>query len=504
MQQTWRHRLGSATGVCLLVVAALSLTRLAVVRDAFALLPLIGHMPFETEVVDASFVEKAALAVTAYVVVLTPLYKPRPRRILDTMTLAAARTLIGTFALATIGYFDVTYRFPRGTTIVLVSTLVATVPLFFLVVRRRPRSAGGRTVIVGTDSDYFDEIADAVEGELLGYVSSPGSRDSDAPRPVKPTKRSDGGASNAMMRRSEREDGDADLPHLGGLSRLDDVLVEQDVDTAVLAFARADRAEFFGGLDSCHRHGIVAKVHRDHADSVLTNGTETGRLVEVALQPWDPLDRLAKRAFDVACATAGLVVLAPLLLAVAVAVRLDDGDPVFYTQERTAALGDTFTLYKLRTMAVGDASATPTEDDENDRITDLGRLLRRTHLDEAPQLWNVLAGHMSVVGPRAVWAEEETRIEKEANAWRRRWFVKPGLTGLAQVRGVSSTDPEEKLRYDTQYISEQTLCFDLKILVRQLWLVGFDLLGRERPGERDRPGPAFPEPADATDESDTG
>jgi lipopolysaccharide/colanic/teichoic acid biosynthesis glycosyltransferase len=87
---------------------------------------------------------------------------------------------------------------------------------------------------------------------------------------------------------------------------------------------------------------------------------------------------------------------------------------------------------------------------------------------------------MSVVGPRAAWVNEETLLEDQAAAWRRRWFVKPGLTGLAQINDVSSTNPEEKLRYDIEYIKQQSFWYDLKIIARQLWKVGDDIINSVR------------------------
>uniref|UniRef100_UPI003EC030E6 sugar transferase n=1 Tax=Halobaculum sp. EA56 TaxID=3421648 RepID=UPI003EC030E6 len=148
---------------------------------------------------------------------------------------------------------------------------------------------------------------------------------------------------------------------------------------------------------------------------------------------------------------------------------------VLYKQERTAVFGETFDVYKFRSMVPEGDSPVPVDDEENERITRAGRVLRRTHLDEIPQLWSVLRGDMSVVGPRAVWTDEERLLENESEMWRKRWFVKPGLTGLAQIRDVSSLDPEAKLRYDLKYVGEQSFWLDLKIVTRQVWKVLVDV-----------------------------
>jgi lipopolysaccharide/colanic/teichoic acid biosynthesis glycosyltransferase len=267
------------------------------------------------------------------------------------------------------------------------------------------------------------------------------------------------------------------LSRLGGLSRLNDVLIEQDIDTVVLAFRQADRGDFFGALDTCHDYGVNAKVHREYADSVLVSEGDVGDLVDVDLEPWDPLDHLFKRVFDVVFATVGLLGFAPLIGVVGLAVKLDSPGPVFYSQDRTAGFGDTFPVYKFRSMVPEGEDTTPTEDDENDRITRVGGLLRKTHLDELPQLWSIFVGDMSVVGPRAVWTEEEVLLEEDEPAWRKRWFVKPGLTGLAQINDAKSTDPNLKLRYDLEYIRQQSFWFDLKIVIRQIWKVVQDVVG---------------------------
>jgi len=161
---------------------------------------------------------------------------------------------------------------------------------------------------------------------------------------------------------------------------------------------------------------------------------------------------------------------------IALAIKLDDGESVLYRQERTAVFGETFDVYKFRTMRSEGESYEPIEDEDNLRITRFGQLLRRTHLDEIPQLWSIFIGDMSVVGPRAVWTEEESILEEESDQWRKRWFIQPGLTGLAQIHDANSTNPEEKMRLDLEYVRRQSFWYDLKILLRQIWKVGQDIV----------------------------
>ena len=273
------------------------------------------------------------------------------------------------------------------------------------------------------------------------------------------------------------------LPSLGGLSRFDEVLVEHDVDTALLAFIATDRGEFFGALDACAEHGVTAMVHRDHADDVLTAEQAGGDLLEVDLEPWDWQDYVVKRVFDVAFAGLGLLVLSPVIAVIAAAIKLDSPGPVLYSQDRTAEFGETFTVYKFRSMipeAEADTGATLSEEDagEHDpRVTRIGRILRKTHLDEVPQLWSILVGDMSVVGPRPERPELDTEMEIDASEWRSRWFVKPGLTGLAQINDATGHDPDEKLRYDIRYIRRQSFWFDIRIVIRQVWRVVIDCVG---------------------------
>jgi lipopolysaccharide/colanic/teichoic acid biosynthesis glycosyltransferase len=174
---------------------------------------------------------------------------------------------------------------------------------------------------------------------------------------------------------------------------------------------------------------------------------------------------VTKRALDVLGATVGLTLSAPLLAASAVAVRLEDRGPVFFRQERVGQDGRLFEVLKLRTMVV-DAhtqGAGYAVDKGDSRITRVGSLLRKTSLDELPQLWNVLRGEMSLVGPRPTLAYQ---VERYTDRQRRRLEVKPGLTGWAQVNGRASLAWPERIELDVWYVEHRSLALDLRILLR--------------------------------------
>jgi sugar transferase (PEP-CTERM system associated) len=180
------------------------------------------------------------------------------------------------------------------------------------------------------------------------------------------------------------------------------------------------------------------------------------------------LTRAVKRGFDVALAVVGLVLASPLMILTAIAVRLDSAGPILYAQERVGEHGRTFTLFKFRSMRTDAERGTPIwARDRDDRVTRVGRFIRLTRLDEIPQLWNVLRGDMSFVGPRP---ERPFFVEQLAEAipyYRQRHAVKPGVTGWAQVKyryGASIEDAREKLRYDLYYIKHLSIIFDLTIV----------------------------------------
>jgi lipopolysaccharide/colanic/teichoic acid biosynthesis glycosyltransferase len=171
------------------------------------------------------------------------------------------------------------------------------------------------------------------------------------------------------------------------------------------------------------------------------------------------------RAVDVALAGTGLVLAGPLLGVAALATKLTDGGPVLYRQTRVGKDDADFELLKLRTMVVGAETqgAGYAVDRGDPRITRVGRILRRTSIDELPQLWNVLRGDMSVVGPRPTLRYQVERYDERQ---RRRLDVRPGLTGWAQIHGRASLPWAERIELDVWYVEHRSPRVDLKILLR--------------------------------------
>ncbi|MDH4202562.1 MAG: sugar transferase [Phycisphaerae bacterium] len=179
-----------------------------------------------------------------------------------------------------------------------------------------------------------------------------------------------------------------------------------------------------------------------------------------------------KRLFDILISLIVLILLSPLLLLVAVLVRIKLGSPVLFKQERPGLNCQIFTMYKFRTMlsTTRDAQGNPLPDDR--RLTPFGLWLRATSLDELPELFNVLKGELSLVGPRPLMVKYLDRYTPQQN---RRHEVKPGITGWAQVNGRNNMTWEEKFDYDVWYVDHQSFWLDMKIL----WLTAWHVIARK-------------------------
>ena len=179
-----------------------------------------------------------------------------------------------------------------------------------------------------------------------------------------------------------------------------------------------------------------------------------------------------KRIFDIFLASIGLILSLPLWIIISIAIKLEDGGPIFYSQERVGKDGKIFRILKFRSM-VPDAEKNTGAvwASENDpRITKVGRILRATAMDELPQLLSILKGDMSFVGPRPERPELVEEFTKKFPDFKKRFVVKPGLTGIAQIYGQYDTPPQHKLKYDLLYIKKQSFLLDLKLIFLSFYI----------------------------------
>ncbi len=271
------------------------------------------------------------------------------------------------------------------------------------------------------------------------------------------------------------------LPVLGTADDLPRLLQDQVVDEVLFVLSRRQLEDFEDAILLCSELGIRARValHLPHMKArVVLEELEGIPLLTFTTTPAAPFPLFVKGLVDRVAAAVGLVALSPLMLAIALAIKLTSRGPVLFRQVRCGVNGRRFTLYKFRTMVADAERRLPEVAHLNEvrgpafksrrdpRVTPVGRLLRRFSLDELPQLVNVLKGDMSLVGPRPPLPEEVERYER----WqRRRLSMKPGITGLWQVSGRAALDDFDRwIELDLAYIDNWSLWLDFRILLRTI------------------------------------
>ena len=275
-----------------------------------------------------------------------------------------------------------------------------------------------------------------------------------------------------------------DAQVLGGCDELADLIERYEVDDVLIALpmhAYERMREIVVALDAAPvRVRLVPDVFHLMAGRAMAEDVWGLPLISVRAPVITGFDRFVKRVFDLVLAGVSLVLMAPVLAVLALAVYLDGGRPVVFSQRRVGETGRMFTMYKLRTMVPdaesrqeaalqGGAAVNAVYKPLNDpRVTRVGRFLRRTSLDELPQLWNVLRGEMSLVGPRP---ELPWVVDRYESWQRQRLAVLPGITGWWQVSGRGELPLHENVEYDLYYIQNYSPLLDLTILLRTLWVV---------------------------------
>ncbi|HWE49991.1 MAG TPA: sugar transferase, partial [Bryobacteraceae bacterium] len=269
---------------------------------------------------------------------------------------------------------------------------------------------------------------------------------------------------------------------LGGLEQLEGILMRQPVDEVLIALpARSCYTQIQNAIAICERSGVQAKYLSD----IFSVTQATPRLESYAKSHvvsltfvQDDYRLLVKRGIDILGALTGLVLFTPLMVAIGLLIRLTSPGPALFSQERYGLNKHSFRMYKFRTMIadaeklqpgleVSNEARGPVFKMRNDpRVTPLGRILRKTSLDELPQFVNVLRGEMSLVGPRPLPRRDVSRFENASLM--RRFSVKPGLTCLWQVNGRSNTDFERWIVLDLKYIDSWSLTLDFEILAKTI------------------------------------
>ena len=261
------------------------------------------------------------------------------------------------------------------------------------------------------------------------------------------------------------------LPCLGTIDDAERVVKEHDIDHVFVALPHASSQAMMSLLDRLVR--VIVSIHvvpdllqfmvlRSRVEDI--DGLPTINLSETPLEGWS---RFVKRAFDLVVTLVALIVFSPVMLAVAIAIWLEDRGPIFYSQERMGLDGKPFQIVKFRSMRVGAENETGAvwADRDDPRRTRVGRLIRAWSLDELPQLLNVLRGDMSVVGPRPERPQFVEQFRAEFPHYMLRHKVRAGMTGWAQVHGWrGNTSIRMRIEHDLYYIENWSLMLDLKIL----------------------------------------
>jgi Undecaprenyl-phosphate glucose phosphotransferase len=262
---------------------------------------------------------------------------------------------------------------------------------------------------------------------------------------------------------------------LGGYEAVTQILREYDVDQLFVALPMEAHHEMLKVLNALEGELVDVRIVPDVLQFVTLRSTveelEGLPVVSLAQSPITGWHRVAKRGMDLVLATAGVIVLAPLMACIALGIRLTSAGPMLYRQERMGLDGRSFDMLKFRSMVADAEASGPVWTAGHDkRCTPLGRLLRRFSLDELPQLWNVLKGDMSLVGPRPERPFFVHQFKTMIPQYMLRHKVKSGMTGWAQVNGLrGNTSIDKRIEYDLYYIQNWSLALDVKILLLTMY-----------------------------------
>ena len=270
--------------------------------------------------------------------------------------------------------------------------------------------------------------------------------------------------------------------HLKDEEKLERILEGNELDEVVIALRAEDYGKLERIVDVCEKAGVHTKMIPDFGNVISTRpyieDVQGIPVIHVRRVPLNIMrNRAAKRAVDLIGATVAIILFSPVMLLTVLVVALTEEGSVIYRQERVGLHNQGFYMYKFRSMIMQDEEKEKAEwSTRNDpRITPVGKLIRRTSIDELPQLFNVLKGEMSLVGPRPERPQFVQKFRDEIPRYMVKHQVRPGMTGWAQINGYrGNTSIEKRIEYDLYYIENWTMVFDMKILILTIFKGFFD------------------------------
>ena len=270
--------------------------------------------------------------------------------------------------------------------------------------------------------------------------------------------------------------------HLKDEEKLERILEGNELDEVVIALRAEDYGKLERIVDVCEKAGVHTKMIPDFGNVISTRpyieDVQGIPVIHVRRVPLNIMrNRAAKRAVDLIGATVAIILFSPVMLLTVLVVALTEEGSVIYRQERVGLHNQVFYMYKFRSMIMQDEEKEKAEwSTRNDpRITPVGKLIRRTSIDELPQLFNVLKGEMSLVGPRLERPQFVQKFRDEIPRYMVKHQVRPGMTGWAQINGYrGDTSIEKRIEYDLYYIENWTMVFDMKILILTIFKGFFD------------------------------
>lgn len=384
----------------------------------------------------------AAFVTIVYIATLyfNRLFDKKSLQFIDILFRMFKAVTVASFAIATIAYFDWTFRLPRS--IIILTWLLA---IFFLTMSHyllRPKSIKKPpALVVGAEKGIVEKLKN-IGFNIIGFVDDKISTPID------------------------------NKPILGKLKDVRKLIEQYKISNIIFALPPEEHEKILNVILECRDLDVNFKVVPNLYEYVLAGKITENQLIDIIVRPANTLYKIIKRAIDFFGSLLLIILLSPIMILTALLIKIDSKGSVFYKQKRQARFGKTFNIIKFRTMIndIENVSGPKiiTHKTNDPRITRVGRFLRSNHIDEIPQLFNILKGDMSFVGPRPERPVFSKELNKQIKEWNQRLYIRPGLTGLAQIDGIGSLEAKSKIKKDLYYIKHMSLLLDVNIILKTI------------------------------------